>query len=359
MNNVRTVLGNSRFQASVRYASGDPLDIDVEARAERLDLRDVLPEPEPRIAAAKQAGDRVIPDVEFPVDLLSSLNLRIRVEMDQLVSHRLDFRDVVLDGQVRDGALHVDTIDLRGPRGHVVGEIDYRPGDDSWLLESNFKGDSLVFVKPGEPEEVVKVRPSFELESNLSARGTGLREILASLDGRTLVHGGRGVVPDTGGVLGDVFFGDFATQLLDAVNPFTRTQDTIRIRCAVVMLDFDDGIISGDPALVMQTGELNIFARGKINLNSEKLEISINTAARKGIGLGFSDIVSPYTIVRGTLASPTLTLSEKDVLFRGGAAVATGGLTILAKGLKNRFLADRKPCETALETYRQAVESSD
>jgi hypothetical protein len=356
---VLTVLGNSRFQASLRYANGDPLDIGIEARAERIDLRDVLPEPAPRVASARQPRDRVIPDVEFPVDLLNRVNLAATVRTDQLVSHRLDFRDVVLDGTIRDGAVHINTIDLRGPRGHVVGEIDYRPADGGWLLESNLKGDSLVIAKPGEQEDVVRARPTFELESGLSARGTGLREILASLDGHTLVHGGRGVIPDTGGIITAIFFGDFATQLLDAVNPFTRTQETIRIRCAVLMLDFDDGIVAGDPALVMQTGELNIFARGQVDLGSEAVEISINTAARKGIGLGFSDIVSPYTIVRGTLASPTLTLSEKDVLFRGGAAVATGGLTILARGLKNRFLADKEPCETALNTYRKAVESSE
>ena len=356
-NDVLAVLGNSRFEANLRYARGDIPDIDITARAARLDLRDVLPEPGSRTAESKAADGRVIPDTRFPVDLLARMNVTTDIEIGELLMHRLDLRDVVIDGRIRDGVLHVDTLDVRGARGHVVGEVDYRPVGGTWTLVGSLQGDNLVLARPDEPEDVVQARPTYQLEAQFSGQGTGLRELLATLDGRTLMHGGKGLAPNTGGFLGDLFFGDFTAQLLDTVNPFTRTEKTTKVRCAVLMLDFDDGVVSGDPAVVIQTEKLNIFGRGTVNLGTEALKISINTAARKGIGIGFSDIVTPYTIVRGTLASPTLSLSEKDVLFQGGAAVATGGLTIIARSLKNRFLSDKKPCETALETYRKAAET--
>lgn len=357
-NDVLVILGNSRLQANLRYARGDIPDIDIDARAVRIDLRDVLPEPGSRTSESERADDRVIPDTRFPVDLLSRLNVTTDIEIGELLTHRLDLRDVVIDGRIRDGRLHFDTLDVRGGRGHIVGEVDYQPDGATWTLAGSLSGDNLLLARPGEAEDIARARPTYTLESQFSGQGTGLREVLATLDGRTLVHGGGGVAPNTGGLLGGMFFGDFATQLLDTVNPFTRTEKTTKVRCAVLMLSFDDGVVSGDPALVVQTDKLNIFGRGKVNLGTEEVKISINTAARKGIGIGFSDIVSPYTIIRGTLASPTLSLSEKDVLFQGGAAVATGGLTIIARGLKNRFLSDKKPCDTALKAYREAAESS-
>jgi hypothetical protein len=48
--------------------------------------------------------------------------------------------------------------------------------------------------------------------------------------------------------------------------------------------------------------------------------------------------------VTGTLAQPTLSLDAESTLVRGGAAVATGGLSILAIGLSDRFLSPKDPC---------------
>ena len=43
-----------------------------------------------------------------------------------------------------------------------------------------------------------------------------------------------------------------------------------------------------------------------------------------------------------------LALDKEAALVEGGAAVATGGITILAKGLKDRFFSDKDPCGTAV-----------
>jgi hypothetical protein len=51
--------------------------------------------------------------------------------------------------------------------------------------------------------------------------------------------------------------------------------------------------------------------------------------------------------VGGTLASPALIVDKKRGLFTGAIAALTGGLSILAKGVWDRYLSQ--------DDYRQAV----
>ena len=100
--------------------------------------------------------------------------------------------------------------------------------------------------------------------------------------------------------------------------------------------------------MVVQSERLNILASASIDLSTEGLDAEINTIPQKGLGFSLSTLVNPYVRVIGTLAAPKLSLNKESALIEGGAAVATGGLSILALGLKNRFLSDKNPCKTAV-----------
>jgi hypothetical protein len=114
------------------------------------------------------------------------------------------------------------------------------------------------------------------------------------------------------------------------------------------LLHFDDGVLEADPVLVQQTDKLRIFANTKINLKTEKLDANFRIEARKGLGLSLSNLLNPYIKVTGTLAKPSVVIDPEGVLIEGGVAVATAGLSILAKGLKSRFLSAKDPCGKAL-----------
>jgi hypothetical protein len=100
--------------------------------------------------------------------------------------------------------------------------------------------------------------------------------------------------------------------------------------------------------MVVQSERLNILASASIDLSTEGLNVEINTIPQKGLGLSLSTLVNPYVRVIGTLAAPKLSLNQESALIEGGAAIATGGLSILALGLKDRFLSDKHPCDTAV-----------
>jgi hypothetical protein len=107
--------------------------------------------------------------------------------------------------------------------------------------------------------------------------------------------------------------------------------------------------VTGDPILVAQTNRLRILATADVDLSTEKFKASIRTVPQKGLGLSIGDLVNPYTMLSGTFANPTLTLDPEGALIQGGTAVATGGLSILAKRFKERFIDDKDACGKALK----------
>ena len=85
----------------------------------------------------------------------------------------------------------------------------------------------------------------------------------------------------------------------------------------------------------------------RINLQSEEMAIQIRSTPKKGLTLSAGEILNPYVKVVGTLAAPRLAVDERGMLVSGGAAVATGGLSVLAKSAWDRLSRSRTPCEKA------------
>ena len=105
----------------------------------------------------------------------------------------------------------------------------------------------------------------------------------------------------------------------------------------------------------MNTVQLSMFSLGTIDLRTEKLDINFNTKPRTGIGLSAGVLINPLTKVGGTLASPSIELDPKGTMVSGSVAVATGGLSLLAKSFTDRFLSSKDPCGDA----RKEIEKRD
>ena len=128
-------------------------------------------------------------------------------------------------------------------------------------------------------------------------------------------------------------------------------------RVVAVLLLFSDGVVSGSPAFVQQTDKLRIFANLEIDLKTEKLEAHFRTIPQKGLGISVSNLVNPYVKLTGTLAKPALAIDTQNVVVEGGVAVATAGLSILAKSFKNRYLSEKDPCGKAVAEADEFLEA--
>jgi hypothetical protein len=360
---MRIELGDIRATLDVAYRPSGAPTIDLQLESPYVDLRLLLPEREPAPAVTqpdpKPAQDRLFPDATIPVERLQGLSLHASLRVDEWVAASGRFRDIRLDGTVVDGGLVIEQFGALGARGEVSGRLSYTPVDGDYRFEAEVDGKRFLFAAPESTPEQIEAAPRFDIEARLGSVGMTVHGLLHTLDGHLIISGSPGVVPTDSGWLMNMITGDFVYQVLNTINPLAKEQNTMRMDCTVVLVDADKGRLTGDPLLVMQTDRLNLFVTGKIDLATEALDVSLNTQQRKGLGLSIGEMLHPYTKITGTLAAPRLVVDPKGTLVEGGAAAITGGLTLIAKGLKGRFFSDRKPCEAALEAYRESLEQAE
>jgi hypothetical protein len=293
--------------------------------------------------------------------LLQSFEAVVNVQIDELRTRSLNVRDFEIDALVSEGAVKVENLSFASKRGGYLSLsaelIPVESGGAEFALDVD--GKDLVMGFMAKTDEDLQALPLVELRVKLAANGETYREMAGSMDGYLRFVGAAGQVR-TGSFT--MFTQDFVSELIGAVNPFSKTDPYTSVECAVILLHFDDGVISGKPAWVQQTDKLRIFANTTIDLKTEKLDGDFKTVPIKGLGISLSSLVNPYIKLTGTLAKPSVILDPGGVLVEGGIAVATAGLSILAKSFKDRFLSDKDPCGTALakadEKYLESLEAN-
>jgi hypothetical protein len=372
--------GDSHIDFDATYRSGEVPLLALTARADRLDISPFLPPaPPPAEPAGASAGgdaaivsppvregatpgtsragprDRLVPATPLPAQALRSVEGSLDVSVASLVTRSRILEDIRLRGELREGALKITEAAVRGHRGEIRGTLDATPTGDgpAYALRTRIAGHSLILTAPDTPATVLDTRAPFDVTGEFTASGADLRSLFASLDGRLVVEGHAGTVPLKSGPLYRLLFRDFTSQILGVIT-LSEQRDAggapaFPLGCLAVVVTAEGGKLRGSPAFVMQTDAVTMFGDLLIDLETEALAVNVETRARKGIGLSLSDAINPLTRVGGTLAAPTVNFDAKGALLEGGAALATGGISFLAKKFRDRFFTAADPCGALLD----------
>ena len=134
------------------------------------------------------------------------------------------------------------------------------------------------------------------------------------------------------------------------LNPLRTAEKYTTLECAIYDVDIKDGVATIQNFAV-QTDKLAIVTWGKLNFENERLDLSIQAAPREGIGISLGSVANSFLKLGGTIKSPQLQIS-KTASVAAGAAVVTGGLSLVAKGLWDRVKAQGDICKD-LESDRE------
>lgn len=121
----------------------------------------------------------------------------------------------------------------------------------------------------------------------------------------------------------------------------------------IVNLDFNKGISKFDKTIAMQTNVMNVASSGEINLANETLDVGVKPEPRgdtADLGINVGGLASMVR-VSGPLSNPGIGIDAFETAKAAmgvGAAIATGGMSILFSSLTDKALADGDPCATAL-----------
>ncbi len=337
------------LRGSLDYIRGERPFVSVALNAERLDLRNY--DKQSVEAPAARNDGRIISDRAIPFDWLGTLDADFRVDIDSLRSPKIAGSHFRMAGTLHDGRMEITNLEAYGKRGRLTGTLTAEPVEPAgsvYAIRLDLEGRNLYIARPDETEAVLATRPAYDMTAKLEARGADLRTLTDTLTGRIRVDARAGEIMSRGNLLSTLVFEDTLTRVLETINPLIGKRDKMQLNCLVLRLDLEDGTARGDPLFALQTGEVNLLARGHIDLGSETLDLDILAQPRRGLGISLGDLINPFTRIGGTLASPRIVADPKSAVFETGAGLATGGLWPLGKKLLQR-LFNSDACARAME----------
>ena len=323
---------------------GKPV-VDAELRSKRVDVGELLSEFSARPAASAtptppatgSEHKHLIPDYVLKLGALGSFDAKLSLRVEELLIPGRALRDVVVAGEVRDGKLRLDRAEgARVEGGLATWALDLEPSDRGYRISTQGR---LHDVRLGASSESFEKEPPLKVEFQLKAEGRSLHEIAASLDGRVHMALGPGQFSNAY----DWMSTGIVKSLLDALNPFRKSSPETNFECGIALATFERGRASVEP-LAGRTDQLTAVGKGKVDFDTENIELEWTIKPRTGIGISAGSLANPYVKLGGTLTSPKLEAKPLDAAVSTGAAVATMGLTILAQGLYDRVTAEENVC---------------
>jgi hypothetical protein len=135
------------------------------------------------------------------------------------------------------------------------------------------------------------------------------------------------------------------------VNPFRSVDPSTQLQCAVIRLPLKNGVASIDRSIAGETNKLGATASGTLDFRTETLDLSIKPQIRQGVPIAVPQ-VAELVRFRGPFTSPSVGIdatATAATVARLGAAVYTGGLSIIGESLIAQATADPgAPCQIAL-----------
>lgn len=285
----------------------------------------------------------------LPWHALTLADADVSLTITKLDAGGLHASDATANLHLAAGRLSVKPLRALLAGGQLDGEakLDASTKNPSVMLRLTARQVELGrMVKESGSEALSGGRTDAQVE--LNGQGESLRALLASASGEAMIRIGEGRIQnETMNWVG----GDAMAQLLGALNPLTAQETSTGLTCAAARFVIKDGLASGANGMAMETTKVTVMGAGTVDLRSEALDLGITPRARDGIGLSLSQPLAGMTRLRGTLANPTISIDELGTVRTAasvGAAVATGGLSLLGEWLVDKVTADSSPCRTAL-----------
>ncbi|MDX1507207.1 MAG: AsmA-like C-terminal region-containing protein, partial [Woeseiaceae bacterium] len=339
--NLVAKLGESTVNGAVRYRQGGVPELLVDVRSDSI----VLPPPAAEGAAdydpAPEYSDgRLIPDLPVPLDAMKKLNARVAVDIREFRRDALRLRNVRFRAELRDQTLDVSDAGFEALSGRLDARLYVTPVDDKASVHLQLQArDFALGLSPTNRDAAMKGR----IDVDLHGTGDNLRSVMADSSGVLYVdlRGGR-VAKNH---LFHALYGDLLNEVISTINPFYRRDQFTPFECIVLPIRINKGIAGGDPYTYIETDKIRINLKSNINLRTEKIDINVRTTPRQALGISAGELLNPYIKVVGTLAKPRLAVDEEGVLLSGGAAVATGGLSVLARAAWDRVSQSGDECQ--------------
>lgn len=295
--------------------------------------------------ASEGPHDRVLPDFEFPVDAMRSIDLEIDWQINEVQSKGWKLGKFAYTLALKNGRLTIDPVKGTLWDGVINGKIEldaslYVP---TLAIDLTIQGLDYGFLDTSVGLQDL-IRGESELISlNVKGRGTTLREVLSRANGTAEIVDGAIVITNE-------YIDLWAADIFRiALSKAWEKEDVTKLNCLVGRFDIVDGEIQSD-AILFDTDRITVGGFGTLDLDTEKIDLILTPQPKN------PTLVTLGTPVRisGYLSDPDVT-SNKLRIAQGGAWYLLGlinpiGLVVVIPKIAGTTLGTGKknPCAVAM-----------
>jgi len=348
---AQTRVGKDHGSGDITFEPGHPARLTLRLDADTLDLRPLLTKVEVVKPAKKPKSSSpdnklLVPDTPLPMKWIEDLLASVEIKVSHLSLKTMQLHDFSIVGTVKPGLLDIKQIKGSTDTGQVYGALLIRKQDDGVQVDLNGHAEGTKLFALPDSTIPTEQLPPVVLDISLSGHGRSLHGLASNVNGRIqLLYGSGHVENRTGsGLLTSSLF----AEIFRTLNPFDKRQPYTQLQCGIIVADAKDGIVTTDTVL-LQTDKVLLTTKGQLNLKDESLDAVFSTKPREGLGISIAGAFNHYLKVSGTLANWQLTLNPTGAAIAGGAAAATGGLSVLAESLWGRIISGGNVCGKELK----------
>ena len=271
---------------------------------------------------------------------LHAANFDVDVTAGRAIFRLADVHDVHIHLRLRDGRLEIDPFTFRDQGGSAAVQLHIQSLDDGYSLDSSFTIDNMHWGFKTSSDQDRSTLPPLTGHFEISGTGKSWHDLLASSNGELESWHGRGQIQRT---FAAQLFGDLVTEVVRTINPLSKSQTHTNLECGIYSVEIIDGIATISD-VVMQSDRLTVIASGVVDFNNESINITLRSKPREGFGISLGGVANSFLKLGGTLQNPRLNIDAASSVATTGAAVATGGLSLIARGLWDRVTAQTDLC---------------
>ncbi len=311
------------------------------------DERDIQKKKSTDISDKPSSKEKVFSDEAINWDWLESYNAEFDLDIRKLIINDNTFNKVISKLKIGEGELNIQPLQAHFADGKLNSKLTLTKVGKDVKLNSQLDAINLSLAAIGAADASVLEGGVTDVVMDISGQGNSMHQIASSLNGELVAEVQKGVIKnDAFEAIGT----DIILEMLTMLNPFMKEDETTELECAAVKLTAKEGVLTSNNQMAIETTKMKIVGGGVINLDTEELEIGFSPSAKKGVGVNIGSLVK-FVRLGGTLKNPHPEADPVGMLKSGaaiGAAVSTGGLSLLVEGLFKRATSSGSACNQVL-----------
>lgn len=264
--------------------------------------------------AARPAQSRVLPDLPFITDRWDSLDAEVTLKVKAIRgAAKPPLEDLDTHLSLRDSVLILDPLNFGIAGGELKAVISLDGRKDPVQAEARIRASKMFLARLFPTVGLSKTSiGQLNGEFDLAGKGNSVGRMLAGSSGRAAL-----VVAD--GEISRLMMEKAGLHLWEILELQVTGDKLIKLHCGVADFQVRSGVMHAD-ALILDTEVTTIIGTGSIDLDREKLDLTLNQKTKNTSPLALRSPIH----VRGSLVRPDVEVDKGRMAARGLGALALG-----------------------------------